>query len=117
MDVSAPGPDERNWSVAAHLSGLVGYIIPFGWVIGPLVVWLMKRDQLPMVADQGREALNFQITVLIMGAVAGILVLVGIGILILPLVGIYQIVLMIVAAIKASEGVLFRYPLTLRLVN
>jgi uncharacterized protein len=110
-------PEERNWGMLAHLSAFAFFICPFGNVIGPLIVWLVKRDQSPFVADQGREALNFNISVLLAGLVCGVLVLVFIGILLGVVLFVFWLVMTIVAGIRASEGVQYRYPFTLRLVK
>lgn len=112
------GQDERLWATFCHLAALLGYIgVPFGNVIGPLVVWLIKRDQLPLVEDQGKESLNFQISMTIYTAAAIILsfVLIGIPILLALLIG--NLVLVIVAAIRANNGEAYRYPLTIRFVR
>ena len=101
----------------AHLSALSGVVIPFGNIIGPLVVWQIKKDTLPFAADQGKEALNFNITVLIAVAIAFVLTFVLIGLLLLPLIGIAWLVLTILAGIKANEGVAYRYPFALRLIK
>lgn len=92
-------------------------IVPFGTILGPLVVWLMKKDTMPFVADQGKEALNFNITVLIAMIVGGILTLVLIGVLVMIVVGIAWLVLSIIAALAANKGESYRYPFTLRLVK
>ncbi|BAV97205.1 putative Tic20 family protein [Lysobacter enzymogenes] len=109
--------DEKTWGMLAHLSTLVGLIVPFGTILGPLVVWLMKKDTMPFVADQGKEALNFNITVLIAMIVGGILTLVLIGVLVMIVVGIAWLVLSIIAALAANKGESYRYPFTLRLVK
>ena len=109
--------DEKTWGMLAHLSTLVGLIVPFGTIVGPLVVWLMKKDTMPFVADQGKEALNFNITVLIAMIVGGILTLVLIGVLVMIVVGIAWLVLSIIAALAANKGESYRYPFTLRLVK
>jgi uncharacterized Tic20 family protein len=101
----------------AHLSAFVGVVIPLGNIIAPLVIWLVKRDQSPFVADHAREALNFNITVGIAAIVCTVLVIVLIGFVLWVALAIYWLVMTIVAAIKANEGVTYRYPLTLRLVN
>ena len=106
--------DERMFGMLCHLLALSGLVIPFGTIIGPLVIWLIKKNESSFVDRQGRESLNFQISVLIYLVVSGILVLVGIGILLLIAVGIFWLVLTIVAAVKANEGVEYRYPLTIR---
>ncbi|QQQ03866.1 DUF4870 domain-containing protein [Lysobacter enzymogenes] len=101
----------------AHLSTLVGLIVPFGTILGPLVVWLIKKDTMPFVADQGKEALNFNITVLIAMIIGGILTLVLIGVLVMIAVGLAWLVLTIMAALAANKGEAYRYPFTLRLVK
>jgi uncharacterized Tic20 family protein len=107
----------RNTAVAAHLSTLVGLVVPFGSVIGPLAVWLTRRDRDPFCDDTGREALNFGISIAIYGlvALAAALMLVGIPLLIVGVIA--WVVLACLAAGKASQGQPYRYPLTLRLVR
>jgi uncharacterized Tic20 family protein len=111
-----PDRDSRQWGMIAHLSALVGFIIPFGNVIGPLVVWQMKKD-MPFVEDQAKEALNFQITVSIAVAVCLLLFIIVIGMLLLPVVGIGALVLTVIAGIKANDGEAYRYPFALRLIS
>lgn len=114
MNVTADH-DARMWATFAHLSALTLYLgVPFGNIIGPLVIWLIKKDTTPFVDDQGREALNFQISVLIYSLVAGILCLLLIGFVLLALLAVFQIACVIIAAIKANQGESFRYPLTIR---
>ena len=121
--------EERQWAMFAHLSALAGGIITAGWAgsigcfIGPLVIWLMKKDTMPFVGDQAKEALNFNITVAIIFFALFVLTLVTLGIgalLTVPLmilVGIAWLVFTIIAAMKANNGERYRYPLTLRLVK
>jgi len=114
----APSADEKTWAMIAHLSALAGYIIPMlGNVLGPLVVWLVKKDTMPFVEEQGKEALNFQITVFIAFMVCIPLCFIVIGIPLMFAVGIAALVFMVIAAIKAQNGEHYRYPLTLRLVK
>lgn len=125
----SPSAEERQWALFAHLSALVGGILTSGWAgslgcfIGPLIIWLVKKDTMPFVNDQGKEALNFNITVGIIFLALFLLTIVtlGIGALItLPLmviVGIAWLVFTIIAAIKANNGEAYRYPLTLRLIK
>ena len=113
---SSPDRDSQQWAMIAHLSALIGFIIPFGNLIGPLVIWQMKKD-MPFVVDQGKEALNFQITVVIAVFVCLLLSLVVIGMLLLPVVGIGALVLTVMAGIKANNGEAYRYPFTLRLIS
>lgn len=117
VPAALPSKEERNWALAAHLAAFAGFVIPFGNLIGPLVVWLIKKDEMPFVADQGREALNFQITMALAFLVCMALMLVLIGLLLIWVVAIFDLVMTILAAIKASEGQAYRYPLTLRLIK
>jgi uncharacterized Tic20 family protein len=112
-----PTQDDRTWGMLAHLTAFSGFLIPLGSVIAPLIVWLVKRDQSQFVADQGREALNFNISVLLAGVVCGVLVWVFIGILLGVALFIYWLTMTIIAGIKASEGIRYRHPFTLRLVK
>ncbi len=107
----------RTTAVAAHLSTFAGLIVPLGSVIGPLAVWLTRRDRDPFIDQAGREALNFGITIAIYGSLllVAALMLVGIPLLVVGVVA--WVVLASVAAVKASEGQAYRYPLTLRLVR
>jgi hypothetical protein len=105
------------WAMLCHLSALSGFIIPFGSLIGPLVVWQIKKNQYPIVDDQGKEALNFQITITLAAIVSAILIVVLVGIALLIAVGIASIVFTIIAAIKANNGETYRYPFCLRLIK
>lgn len=109
--------DERTWAMLAHLSAFAFFICPFGNVVGPLIVWLVKRDQLPLVADQGKEALNFNLSIALAAIVCGVLVFVLIGILLGVALFVFWLAMTIVAAIKAGEGVRYRYPVNLRLIK
>lgn len=109
--------DARNWATLAHLAGLAGYLVPLGSIVGPFVVWLLKKDELAFVDDQGKEALNFQITMTIAAILCIPLVFIVIGIFLLGAVAIVDIVLTIVAAIRANGGEAYRYPLSIRLVK
>lgn len=127
--VSAIGAEERQWAMLAHLSALLGYLLTTGWggsvggFLGPLIVWSMKKDTMPFVDQQGKEALNFSISICIAFALlfAFTIMTLGIGILItfpaFLLVCLYALVFTIIASIKASEGVAYRYPITLRLIK
>jgi uncharacterized Tic20 family protein len=107
----------RNAAVAAHLSTFAGLVVPFGSVIGPLAVWLTRRDRDPFIDQAGREALNFGISIAVYGAVvlAAALMLVGIPLLIVGVIA--WVVLASLAAAKASQGQSYRYPLTMRFVR
>ena len=107
----------RQWGLFAHLSALAGLIIPLGNILGPLIVWQVKKDELPFSSDQAKEALNFNITMAIAGIVSWLLMFVLIGFLLLPVLAIAWIVLTILAAIKANNGEAYRYPFALRLIK
>jgi uncharacterized Tic20 family protein len=109
--------DAKTWGMVCHLAALAGFIVPFGNIAGPLIVWQLKKEQFPFVADQGKESLNFQITVSIAIVVSIGLAFILIGLLLLPLIGIANIVFVIIAALKASNGDSYRYPFALRLVK
>lgn len=110
--------DAINWATLTHLSSLSGFVTGgLGYVIGPLVMWLLRKDQWEFVDDQGKEALNFNITVFIAGIVSFILVFVLIGILLLVLVGLAQLIFTIVAAVNANKGIRYRYPLTIKFIK
>jgi uncharacterized Tic20 family protein len=113
----AGSSDERMWAMFAHLSALAGFIIPFGSILGPLIIWQIKKNEYPLVDDQGKEALNFQITMAIAFIACLILMIVLIGIILIWIVGLFDLVMIVIAAIKANNGERYRYPFTLRLVN
>ena len=110
--------EEQNWAMYCHLAALSGFIIPLGNVLGPLVVWLIKKETMPLVDQHGKEALNFQITVLIAFIVSALLTVVLIGFLLMFVVGIGALVLTIMAAVKISNGQLdYMYPFAIRLIK
>lgn len=108
---------ERTWAAFTHLASLLGFILPFGNLLGPVIIWLLKRNEYPLVDDQGREALNFQISITLYGLIAALLIYLIIGLVLLPVLLAFWLVMTIVAAVKASDGQRYRYPLTLRLIK
>lgn len=119
----APSTEERQWAMFTHLSTLSGFVIPFGNLLGPLIMWQIKKNEMPFVDDQGKEALNFNLAVCIVGLGLFVLTLVtfGIGaILTAPAavaLMIAWIVFAILAGIKANEGQSYRYPWIFRLIK
>ena len=108
----------RNWAMLCHLIALLAApLVGFGHIVGPLVVWLLKREVHPFIDDQGKESLNFQISVSLYTLVLLPSLCIVIGFPLLIALGIADVILVIVAAIKASSGQTFRYPLCLRLVK
>jgi hypothetical protein len=114
---ASPDKDERMWAMIAHLSSFSGHFIPFGHVLGSLIIWIIKKDQYPLVDDQGKEAINFQITFTIYFLISIALCFVVIGFLITPLIWIAYLILVIVAGIKANDGIRYRYPATIRFIK
>jgi uncharacterized protein len=112
-----PDSDQRFWAMLCHLSALLGLLFPFGSLLAPFVIWLLKKESMPYVNAQGKEALNFQISVLLAVLVSSLLLFVIIGFLLLLIVLVGWLILVIVAAINASEGAPYRYPLAIRLIR
>ena len=110
--------DARLWATLCHLATFLGFTaIPFAHILGPLGVWLFKRNEYPFVDTHGKEALNFQISMTIYGLISTITICVGIGIVMLVAVVIIDVVFTVIAAIKANNGETYEYPLTIRLVK
>lgn len=106
--------NEKTWGMLTHLLALSIFIgIPFGNVIGPLIVYLIKKDEYEFVAEQGREVLNFQITWSLILIVSAILIVVGIGLVMLIAFGIVWLVLVILGTVSASNGTPYKYPFTI----
>ncbi|OGV77211.1 MAG: hypothetical protein A3I83_06090 [Methylotenera sp. RIFCSPLOWO2_02_FULL_45_14] len=110
-EIIVPNNDDKNIATITHLGGTVFSFIP------ALIVWLLKKDDSAYLTAQAKEALNFQLTVLLAQFVAGILVWLLIGFLLVPIIWLANIVFCIIAAISTSKGETYRYPLTLRLIN
>ncbi len=115
---TTPTQDERTWGMIAHLSAFAVFLFPLaGNILAPLIVWLARRDTSAFVEAEAKEALNFNISVSLAWIVCGLLTFVLIGIPLGIILFLGWLVLTIVAAVKASEGVGYRYPFTLRLVK
>lgn len=112
-----PGQEARQWAMFCHFAAFLGLVFPFGNLLGPLIVWQIKKDLDPFVDAQGKEALNFQISVAVAMLICLLLSVVLIGIPLMVLVGIAALVLTIIAGIKANEGQAYRYPFAWRLVK
>ncbi|MCU7493980.1 MAG: DUF4870 domain-containing protein [Ignavibacteria bacterium] len=109
--------ETKLWGMLCHLSALLMFVIPFGNIIGPLVIWLLKKDISPFVEDQGKESLNFQISMTIYIFVALILMLIVLGIILLVILGIAELILVIIASIQANDGKAYRYPFAMRFIK
>jgi uncharacterized Tic20 family protein len=114
---SSTTKDERTWAMLCHLSTLAGFVIPFGNIVGPLVLWTVKKDEFPLVEDQGKEALNFQISMTIYVIASIILIFLLVGIPLLIGLGLFDLIVTVIAAINANDGVKYRYPLCIRFVS
>jgi len=115
---SATSSDIRTWCVLCHASALLGLFLHFfGHLLGPLIVWLVKRGDSPEIDAHGKESLNFQLSMLIYDAIAFVLCFVLIGIPILILLWVLNTIFVIIASIQASEGKLYRYPLAISLIR
>ncbi|MDF7823511.1 DUF4870 domain-containing protein [Pontiellaceae bacterium B12227] len=114
-----PAKNERQWAMACHLAAVAGYLMPFiaGNFLAPLVIWLIKREDGAFVDEQGKEALNFQLSLLLYSFICGLLFLVAIGaFLLFPLI-VFGFVCPIIGAVKASEGRAYRYPMCIRFIK
>ena len=109
--------NERTWGMLCHLLALAGLLVPFGNVIGPLVIWLIKKDEFAFVNEQGKESLNFQITMAIGFLICIPLALIVIGVILGLALGIFDLVMVIIATIKANEGQHYQYPFRIRFLS
>lgn len=109
--------DDRTWAILVHASAFSGLVVPFANIIAPLLIWLIKKEESPFVDDNGRNAVNFQISWTIYLIVSALLIIVLIGLLLLPLLGLAWIVLVILAAVRASNDEVYDYPLTIGFVS
>lgn len=116
MDTSLT-KDERMWAMFSHIAAFAFFIFPFGNILGPLVIWLIKKDDSAFVNEQGKESLNFQISVTIYGLAALLLSIILIGIPILIALFIMDFVLVVVAAVKSNDGIHYKYPLSIQLIR
>ena len=108
----------QTWCILAHATALLGFLVPVaGHLVGPLIVWLGKREDSPEIDAHGKASLNFQISMLIYNAIAAILCLVIIGFLLLAVLHVINIVFVVIASIRASEGKRWPYPLAIRLIK
>ena len=114
MSESGLSSEERTFGMLAHLSGLIGFAAPFGNLVAPLIIWQLKKDDMPFAAAQAKECLNFQLSLTIYFFIALILCIVLIGIPVLLGLIVADVVLTIMAGMKANEGIAYQYPYTIR---
>lgn len=113
----AMSKDEQTMGMLCHLMGLAGFLIPFGHLIGPLVIWMIKRQEMPFVDSEGKESINFQITMTICGIAAAISIFLIIGFILLPAVIVFNIVFVIIASMESANGKSYRYPFCIRFIK
>ena len=111
--LSTPTSDERTFAILSHILA----IVPGIGILGPLVIWLIKKDESQFVNENAKESLNFQLTIIIAYIVGGLLVFIAIGILLLAVLWAVNLILVIIATIKTSENKIYRYPFNLRLIK
>lgn len=107
----------RNWAMLCHIASFSAIFTGIGMIVGPLIVWLLKKEEHPFIDEQGKEALNFNISITIYMIASAILILVVIGVLLLIVISIFWFVITIIAAVNASSGNHYQYPLTIRFVK
>jgi uncharacterized Tic20 family protein len=117
LPLPTPSSQVRQWAMFCHFAAFLGLIFPFGNLLGPLIIWQLKKETDPFIDAQGKEALNFQITVALAMVACFFLTLLIIGFALIGLVCIGALVLTIIAGIKANDGVAYRYPFTWRLIK
>lgn len=112
-------PEERNMAMFCHLGSLAGYILPLGNILLPLILWLVNKDKMPFVNDQGKESVNFQIsiTIYVLASLLIGIVTCGIGLLLMFVPVVFALVMAIIASLEANKGVAYRYPLCIRIIN
>ncbi len=108
--------DEAMWAMFCHLGGLFGCVFPLGNILAPLVIWLMYRDKYPLVDDQGKEAVNFQISISIYLIASALMILIVIGFFVLIALLVFALVVTVSAAMQASKGGKYRYPFAIRFI-
>ncbi len=110
--------DARMWAMFCHLAGLAGFLMPVvGNIVAPLIVWQVKKEDYPFVDEQGKEAVNFQISMSLYGLITIPLFLICVGPFLLAAVSIVDLVFLLIAAVKANNGRHYRYPLTIRFIK
>ncbi|WP_225786760.1 DUF4870 domain-containing protein [Pseudomonas sp. Marseille-P8916] len=114
LPITPPNAEIRQWAMFCHLAALLGLVVPLGHLLGPLVLWIWKRELDPFIDAQGKEALNFQISVTIAGGICFLLMFVLVGIVLFAILVVAVLILIILAGVKANEGQPYRYPLIWR---
>ncbi len=116
-EVGQYSESERNWAMLCHLSAFAGYFFPFGGIIGPLICWLIKKEESAWVNENGKASLNFQLSMVLYIVLAAPLCLIIIGIPIIVFLGILEIICIIIASVKAARGERFKYPISIPFIQ
>ena len=114
--VASP-PNARMFAMLCHLSAFAGLFVPFGNVLGPLIVWMVKKQEIPEIDPHGKESVNFQISLSIYMFIAALLILLVVGIFLVIGLAIFWAIVVIIASMRANEGGFYRYPLTIRFIQ
>lgn len=101
----------------SHLTAFAGWIMPFGNIVVPMVIWLVRKDEMPFVDDQGKESVNFQLTMTLAAAISFFLTVIFIGLFLLIAIAVIEVVFVIIATIRSNDGIAYRYPLTIRFIK
>ena len=121
MNTAPEAPDDtpavRQMAMLLHLSQLAGFIVPFAGLALPIIIWQIKKDEMPAIDAHGKMVTNWIISVLIYGTISAVLILVLVGIPLLMLVALLGIIFPIIGAIRANNGELWTYPLTIRFIK
>ena len=117
LDVPMGEDEERKWAMFAHIGTFSSMFVPLGNFLAPIIIWQLKKNESEFVVDQAKEALNFQITVLIYALLSFLLVFIFIGFFLIFGLVIFSLVIVIVAGVKANEGEYYRYPMCIRLIS
>jgi uncharacterized Tic20 family protein len=107
----------KDMGLLIHAASFAGYVFPLGSVLGPLIVWLMKRDEFEFANQCGKNCLNFKLSLMIYAMVSAILILIGVGVILLAALALLDIICTIIAIIKANDGIAYQYPLTIRFIK
>ncbi|ABM23091.1 MULTISPECIES: DUF4870 domain-containing protein [Shewanella] len=108
---------DKDFGLLVYASSFIGYLVPLGSILGPLIIWLMKREESAFVDQCGRSCLNFKLSLLIYVIISGVLAFIGIGFIFLIVLAILDLVCTVLGIIKASEGQVYRYPLTIKFIS
>ena len=113
----APDANAKQMGMLCHILALAGLIVPLGNLLGPLIIWQVKKAEHPFIDDQGKESVNFQILMAIAMIISGVLICVFIGIILLPVVALVSIIMAIIGGMKANNGKAYRYPFNIRFIK